>query len=187
LSGVRLKLETYRLLRQQRCAGRRPQNFTKENNMTLALVFFAHPIGVIALLGLLAIGMATVGPVTPLGTWGQQAANSLLAGPFVPLSASGAVNPHMPNRYIITKATAAALTLAAPTAGADDGVALQFISTTAAAHTVTTPAAGNIQDGNTSGHNTVMTFNADKGAGFTCVAYNGIWYVTDEVGCSLTS
>src|SRR5574337_2027987 len=46
---------------------------------------------------------------------------------------------------VITKASAAALTLAAPAAGTDDGKIIRFISNTAAAHTVTTPA-NKIQD-----------------------------------------
>jgi hypothetical protein len=125
--------------------------------------------------------------VTPLGTFGQDAADSLLAGAFNIISASGAIDPHTPARYIISKATAAALTLGVPTAGADDGVQLQFISTTAAAHTITTPAAGDIRDGNTSDHDTVATFNSHIGANCTLVAYNGIWYVTDETGVSLSS
>lgn len=131
--------------------------------------------------------MSTPGPVTPLGVLSQQAANSLLAGAFNVLSASGAVNPHQPAKYVITKASAAALTLAAPTAGTDDGIQLQFISTTAAAHTITTPAAGDIRDGNTSDHDTVATFNAHIGANCTLQAYNGVWYVTDETGVSLSS
>lgn len=129
----------------------------------------------------------TTGPVTPLGTFGQDAADSLLAGAFNVLSASGAVDPHTPAKYVITKATAAALTLAAPTAGADDGVSLEFISTTAAAHTITTPAAGDIRDGNTSDHDTVATFAAHIGANCTLEAYNGVWYVTSETGVSLSS
>jgi hypothetical protein len=79
------------------------------------------------------------------------------------------------------------LTLAAPTAGTDDGVLLQFFSTTAEAHTITTPAAGDIRDGNTSDHDTVMTFNAHIGASCMLQAYNGVWYVREEIGCSLTS
>jgi hypothetical protein len=131
--------------------------------------------------------MGSPGGFIPLGTFGQQAANAMLGGPFIGIAASGAVNPHAPAKYIITKATAAALTLAVPTAGTDDGVQIEFISNTAAAHTITTPAAGDIQDGNSTGNNTVMTFNAKKGANCTLEAYQGIWIVTTEVGCSLTS
>ncbi len=126
--------------------------------------------------------------VTPLGTLGQDAADSLLAGAYNAIAASGAVDPHTPARYVITKSTAAAaLTLVAPTAGSDDGVLLEFLSTTAEAHTITTPAAGDIQDGNSSGHDTVMTFNAHIGAMCILEAYQGTWYVRTEVGCSLSS
>ena len=131
--------------------------------------------------------MSTVGPVTPLGTFGQAAANSMLAGPFVSITASGAINPHQSAKYVVSKATAAALTLGAPTSGADDGVLLEFFSTTAAAHTITTPTAGDIRDGNTSDHDTVMTFNAHIGALCILEAYQGVWYVRAEVGCSLSS
>jgi hypothetical protein len=131
---------------------------------------------------------------TPPGTLGPQTLSALLAGPFVALAASGAIpvasstgGSRLPGKYVITKAGVAALTLVAPTAGLDDGVLIQLISTTANAHTVTTPAAGNIQDGNTSGHNTVLTFNAHIGANAILEAYNGTWYVLSEVGCSLTS
>jgi hypothetical protein len=125
--------------------------------------------------------------VFPTGVLGLQAANALLQGVANILSASGAINPHQSALYVITKAGVAALTLAAPTAGSDDNVIIEVISTTANAHTITTPAAGNIQDGNTSGHNTVATFNAHIGASIRLRAYNGTWYVEQEVGCSLTS
>jgi hypothetical protein len=131
---------------------------------------------------------------TPAGSLGAQTLSALLAGPFVALAASGAIpvassagGARTPGKYVITKATAAALTLAAPTAGLDDGVLIQVISTTAAAHTITTPAAGNIRDGNTSNHDTVLTMNANIGANCILEAYNGTWYVLAEVGCSLTS
>ncbi len=127
------------------------------------------------------------GPVTPLGSFGQDAADSLLAGALNLVAANAAIDPHTPAKYVITKATAAALTLAAPTAGADDGVLLEFFSTSAAAHTITTPAAGDIRDGNASDHDTVMTFNAHIGALCILEAYNGVWYVRAEVGCSLSS
>ena len=125
--------------------------------------------------------------LTPLGSFGQDAADSLLAGAFNIISASGAIDPHTPAKYVITKAGVAALTLAAPTAVADDGVRIEFISTTAQAHTVTTPAAGDIRDGNSSDHDTVATFAAHIGANFCIEAYNGVWYVTDETAVTLTS
>jgi|SRR5580693_6880171 hypothetical protein len=125
--------------------------------------------------------------VFPTGVLGLQAANALLQGVANVLSASGAINPHQSALYAITKAGVAAMTLAAPTAGTDDNVIIEVFSTTAYAHTITTPAAGDIRDGNTSDHDTVCTFNAHIGANLRLRAYNGVWYVENEVGCSLTS
>ena len=133
------------------------------------------------------MGTTTVGPVFPLGSLGVQAAAALLQGPFIQLSASGAVNPHGSARYVVTKSTAAALTLGPPTSGADDGVSIEIFSTTAAAHTITAPTAGQIVDGNSSTYNTVMTFNAKIGANCTLEAYQGKWYVTSEIGCAMSS
>jgi hypothetical protein len=83
---------------------------------------------------------------------------------------------------IITKGSAAALTLAAPTAGlpaagtpGDDGKVLRIISTTAFAHTVTTPA-NNIKDGSTTTKDTA-TWAARVGGSIVLAAYGGAWYV----------
>ncbi len=65
----------------------------------------------------------------------------------------------------ITKATAAAMTLAA--AGLDQLNTLTFISTTAAAHTIT-------MAGNAAAHD-VATFGANIGASVTFKASNGTW------------
>lgn len=73
---------------------------------------------------------------------------------------------------VITKGTAAALTLAAPTAGDDDGKVLIIDSTTAAAHTVT--VAGGLRGAGTGAD--VGTFGAAIGNGVTLYAYNGSWY-----------
>lgn len=71
---------------------------------------------------------------------------------------------------MVTKGSAAALTLATPTAGTDDGRVLTVQSTTAFAHTITT-ASNKI---NGSLH--IATF--DTKAGCVCIlrAYNGVWY-----------
>ena len=61
------------------------------------------------------------------------------------LAASGAINPHQSATYVITLGSAAALTLAAPTAGTDDGVQITITSNTAYAHTLT--ATGLLQTG----------------------------------------
>ena len=78
---------------------------------------------------------------------------------------------------IITKATAAALSLPAPTpgaasAGGDDGKIVRFISTTAAAHVITSPTRGF----NKKGSSGTATMTAAIGNSFTVEAYNGDWY-----------
>lgn len=72
---------------------------------------------------------------------------------------------------LITLAGIAALTLAAPVAGQDDGKELKVISTTANAHTITTPASG------INGAYHVFTFAGYIGNSVSFTAYNGIWWV----------
>lgn len=101
----------------------------------------------------------------------------------VTIAASGAVAPHNPAAYIITKAGVAALTLAAPTAGAasaggDDGDTINLRSSTAFAHTLT--ATGLLQTGSASVN--TATFAAFAGAGLTLRAYNGKWMVISSIG-----
>ena len=76
--------------------------------------------------------------------------------------------------YNINKASAAALTLPAPSL-AQQGLQVQITSQTAAAHVVT--ATGLIMDGSSSAPRTTMTFAAFKGATIELVAENGFWNV----------
>jgi hypothetical protein len=85
----------------------------------------------------------------------------------------------------ITKGTAAALTLAIPAVGlpaaaGKDGQILRIVSTTAAAHTVTTPANG------LNGNVHIATFAAAIGNFLELVAYNGAWYVLASAGITLS-
>lgn len=75
---------------------------------------------------------------------------------------------------VITKAGVCALTLAAPTL-AQNGIYLNFISTTANAHTLT--ATGLVQDGTTGGPHDLITFAAFAGAGVMLLAYGQKWCV----------
>ena len=90
-------------------------------------------------------------------------------------SASGAIG--IKEGYaVITKAGVAAMTLAAPTAGlpaagGDDGRVLTVVSTTANAHTVTTPS------NKVNGASSVLTFGAAVANFVTLIAYQGVWYV----------
>jgi hypothetical protein len=83
---------------------------------------------------------------------------------------------------IITKGTAAALTLAAPTATTDDFKVLHIVSTTAAAHTVTQTTPG-FNNAGTSGD--VATFGSAVGNAFTIVAYQGVWYTINTRNVTL--
>lgn len=83
---------------------------------------------------------------------------------------------------VITKATAAALTLAAPTATTDDGKVLRIVSSTAAAHTVTQTTPG--FNGGTTGSD-VATYGAAIGNAMEIVAYNGVWLVSNLTGVTL--
>lgn len=83
---------------------------------------------------------------------------------------------------MLTKAGVAAMTLAAPTAGTDDGKILHIVAATANAHTVTqtTPgfgAGGALLD--------VATFGGAIGDNMTIVAYNGKWYILNLLNVTL--
>jgi hypothetical protein len=70
---------------------------------------------------------------------------------------------------VITKGSAAALTLAAPTVTTDDGKVLSIVGTTTFAHTVTTPS--NIVNGGKH----LITYAA-AGDSVELTAYQGVWY-----------
>ncbi len=99
-------------------------------------------------------------------------------------SANGAISIPASGRVkvFITKGTAAALTLAAPTATTHDGVEIVFVSTTAAAHTVTATTIGfNAGDASSD----IGTFGGAIGDGLAVVAYQGEWYVTNNINVTL--
>lgn len=83
---------------------------------------------------------------------------------------------------MITKATAAALTLAAPTAGTDDGKILRIVAAAAAAHTVTQTTPG-YNGASTSGD--VATYGVAVGNAMELVAYNGVWHAINLTGVTI--
>ena len=89
------------------------------------------------------------------------------------LTAPGAIPVRPSADYIITNAAATALTLAAPTAGADDGIVITVTSATGFAHTIT--ATGLFQSGTAA--SSIATFAAFAGASVTLKAFNGKWVV----------
>jgi len=98
------------------------------------------------------------------------------------LTTNGAIPAHTGHTYVITKAGVLADTLAAPTAGTDDGIEITVTSATANAHTIT--ATGLLQTGTASVN--VATFAAQPGAGLTLMAYNGKWNVIASVGITFS-
>jgi hypothetical protein len=115
------------------------------------------------------------------GNWETSLGGATQAAPIT-LAVNGAVNPHNPATYVITKAGVLADTLAAPTATTDDGVILTFTSNTANAHTIT--ATGLFQTGTASVN--LATFAANAGAGFTAMAYQGKWNVLYSIGVTFS-
>ena len=90
----------------------------------------------------------------------------------LPMAADGAITIAA-GVVIITKATAAALTIDTPPLEMD-GATLRIVSTTAAAHTVThTPGFG----GGTTARD-VATWGGAISDGMVLVAYQGVWYVS---------
>lgn len=99
-----------------------------------------------------------------------QALDALLPGVEVD-NANGAIA--LKNGVVmITKGSAAAMTLAAPVAGTDDRKRLTIISTGAFAHTVTTPTNG------INGSKHIATFAA-VGDRLELIAYQGVWYAVN--------
>lgn len=101
---------------------------------------------------------------------------------LVVLAVSGALDPHTSNRYMITKGGILAETLAAPTAGADDGIEIEIVSATAFAHTLT--ATGLFVDG--AAHVNLASWSVNAGGCLRLRAYNGKWYVTTALNVTMT-
>jgi hypothetical protein len=118
---------------------------------------------------------------TVAGNW-EVPINMLWSTTPALIAASGALPPHVAHEYMVTAGSAAAMTLAAPTAGVDDGLIISISSSTAFAHTLT--ATGLLQTGSAAVN--VATFAAFAGAGVTLMAYNGKWVVAYALGCTFT-
>ena len=118
----------------------------------------------------------------------QNAAQILAtANPGVQLSrqaigASGAVNPSQRSNYVINATSLAALTLGAPRPSVDNGTVLDLTSSTAFAHTLTTP--GILQTGTSA--TTTATWPAFPGGSLILEAYNGLWLVRNSNGITFS-
>jgi len=90
------------------------------------------------------------------------------------ITGDGAINPRIPGFFIITKGSAAALTLLAPTAGVDDGLEIEISARTAFAHAITT--VGLLLTG-TANVNSVTFPTLGAGGTAYLTADNGKWIV----------
>jgi hypothetical protein len=100
---------------------------------------------------------------------------------IVVLADDGAITATTSCTVMLTKGSAAAVTIADPTA-AMNGVEITIMSMSAAAHTVTRGTTGFNAAG---GSGDVATFGAAKGNSFTIIAYNTVWYVKNLTGVTL--
>jgi len=106
-------------------------------------------------------------------------------GPIVLLSGTtDALLNHVPGNYVIKTGQADAITLPLPTAGVDDGIAINVWSDTLFAHTVTLPGTGYATGAATI--KTIATFAAFRGAGMTLRAFNGTWQVVGQSGITFS-
>lgn len=99
-------------------------------------------------------------------------------------SADGAVDISLKNftdTVVITKGSAAAITLAAPVA-AHNGMRVTFIAASAYAHTITQSSDG-FNGGGAS--KDVATLGGALGDGLTVEAYNLKWYVVSNINATL--
>lgn len=116
----------------------------------------------------------TPGPALSVTSDTDKAAVS--TNPFTVYTADGAV-PVATGTAVLSKTSAAAMTLAAPTA-AQNGMIIRFIAGTAYAHVVT--ATGLIDDGVTGGAKNTITLGAFVGAAATVMAYNLHWVLVGK-------
>lgn len=115
--------------------------------------------------------------VTVVNSNGQFKQSNVASPGFLTLSGTtDAVPPHAASTYFVTGAAIDAMTLAAPTPGADDGKQITLVSQTAYAHTLT--ATGLLQTGAAAVN--VATFAAHAGASLTLEAYQGKWAVVSQ-------
>lgn len=131
----------------------------------------------------IGVGATVTFTCTTSGAWIAPQDNLVGTVP-VALTTNGAVNPHCQQVYQITKAGVLTETLAAPTAGADDGNIIQIFSNTANAHTLT--ATSLFCNGGASSPYTTATFAAKLGAGLYLQAYNGTWTVVSSQGITFS-
>lgn len=101
---------------------------------------------------------------------GQQDTVTVLTGDGAVAVAPGSTH--------LTKGSAAAITIAAPTASTHDGYIVRITSETAFAHVITQGTVGF----NGKGASGTITFADSKGSSVTLEARNGNWWVISNIG-----
>lgn len=99
-------------------------------------------------------------------------------GAFTQTPGDLTVNPSLPAFYMLTKGSAAAVTLPAPVSGTDDYKCIGFISNSAFAHVIT--ATGLLNTGSASVN--ISTFAAFAGANVILMAFQGKWLAVSSMG-----
>jgi len=112
------------------------------------------------------------------------AASVLAKETIAAVTGDGAITiPAGSKTFFITKGSAAAMTLANPTATTHDGVRLTFISTTAFAHTLDNSAGAGFNAAGAAGD--IGTFGAAIGNGLIIEAYQAVWYVVNNINVTI--
>lgn len=140
----------------------------------------ASNISATSLVDIGLVGDTTTAP--PFNTSGTAAMG--IIDPVQVALVNGAI-PIATGKVMITKAGVAVLTLPLPiagpaSAGGHDGAVLSIISTTANAHTVTTPTNG------INGANHIITFSGTLPNSIALTAYNGSWWGTSNTGATIS-
>lgn len=104
---------------------------------------------------------------------GQQDAVTVITG-------DGAITI-APGTVALTKGSAAAITLAAPTAGTHDGIIIRIYSETAFQHVIT----GSVDGFNAKGSSGTITLGGAKGDSVTLIARNGHWWTLAKVNATV--
>jgi hypothetical protein len=108
--------------------------------------------------------------------------------PLQSVAVNGALSVSSGNYVLLTKAGVIALTLAAPTAGVDDGMVISITSANGA-YADTLTATSLLQNGANGSPFTTATFGVTStyiGGTLVLKAYNGFWFVVSAVGVALT-
>lgn len=129
---------------------------------------------------------------TTTGAWVDYAPASGLdypsPSPLTTIAANGALSVSSGNYALITKAGVIALTLAAPTAGVQDGMVI-VIKANNGAFADTLTATALIQTGGSGSPYTTATFgvtSAFNGASLTLQSYGGFWFVVASTNVAFT-